>query len=198
MDPRTDGDSPELPASAVVASLVARHREFLAFLERRVGDRAAAEDLLQEAFVRGIDKAGALRDDEAAVAWFYRVLRNALVDHRRRSASGVRALEVGDDELLQDAETRGELEAVACKCVAELATTLKPDYALALKRIEVDGVSVKDFAAEVGITSGNAAIRVFRAREALRQQVHRSCRTCAEHGCLDCTCARSEGGHAGD
>jgi RNA polymerase sigma-70 factor (ECF subfamily) len=74
-----------------------------------------------------------------------------------------------------------------------LADTLKAEYASALKRIEVDGVSVKDYATETGISAGNAAIRVFRAREALRKQVSRSCGTCAEHGCLDCTCASTSG-----
>jgi hypothetical protein len=34
---------------------------------------------------------------------------------------------------------------------------------------------------------------VFRAREALRKQVAVSCGTCAEHGCLNCTCGESDG-----
>lgn len=75
-----------------------------------------------------------------------------------------------------------------------LAGTLKPEYASALKRIELDGLAVKDYAAEVGISSNNAAVRVFRAREALRKQVARSCGTCADHGCLDCACDTSKGG----
>lgn len=56
------------PKPEVVAKLVANHRRFLEFLERQTGDRVLAEDLLQEAFVRGIDRIGALRDDESAVA----------------------------------------------------------------------------------------------------------------------------------
>ena len=60
--------------------LVASHREFLAFLEPRLPSRALAEEILQSAFVRAMEKGGALRDEESAVAWFYRVLRNALID----------------------------------------------------------------------------------------------------------------------
>ena len=37
-------------------------------------------------------------------------------------------------------------------------------------------------------SSNNAAVRVFRAREALRKQVARACGACATHGCVDCTC----------
>lgn len=62
------------------------------------------------------------------------------------------------------------------------------EYADALRRIEVEGVSVKDYADRIGISSSNAGVRVLRAREALRKQVVRSCGTCADHGCLDCTC----------
>ena len=83
---------------------------------------------------------------------------------------------------------RGEV----CRCVARLADTFKPEYADALRRIEVDGVSVKDFAEEQGISTNNAAVRVFRAREALRRQVALSCGTCAEHGCLNCTCTTKD------
>ena len=75
-----------------------------------------------------------------------------------------------------------------CRCVSRLAETLKPEYADALRRIEVDGISVTSFADERGISKSNAAVRVFRAREALRRQVAASCGTCAEHGCLACTC----------
>lgn len=46
----------------VVATLVANHREFLAFVRRRVGDRAHAEEILQDAFVRSIDKLDTIRD----------------------------------------------------------------------------------------------------------------------------------------
>jgi RNA polymerase sigma factor (sigma-70 family) len=181
-----EDDAP--PAPDVVAVLVAEHREFLAFVQRRVGDRAVAEEILQDAFVRSLDKLDTVRD--TAVGWFYRVLRNAIIDHQRRRSAAARRL----DAYARDSDADGtddELHRVVCKCVGELAGTLKPEYATALRRIEIDGVSVKDYAREAGISSNNAGVRVFRAREALRKQVARSCGTCADHGCLDCTCARS-------
>jgi RNA polymerase sigma factor (sigma-70 family) len=185
---------PEVPlSSAVVSALVGNHREFLAFLQRRVGDRALAEDILQEAFVRGLHKLDTLENDESATAWFYRILRNAVIDHHRRRAAVDRKLESFATELEQHVEPVGDMRGAVCQCVGTLAGTLKPEYAEALRRVEVDGVAVKDYATEVGITSNNAAVRVFRAREALRKQVARSCGTCAEHGCLDCTCEGARG-----
>lgn len=183
----------EKPASPeLLGVLVQNHREFLRFLERRVGDRAVAQDILQEAFVRGMSKLDALHSEESLLAWFYRVLRNALADHYRRRASADRKLEAFAAEL-EDRVPAEEVHTAVCQCVARLADTLKPEYSEALRRIELDGVSVKDYAAEVGISSSNAAVRVFRAREALRKQVVRSCGTCADHGCFECTCAASGG-----
>lgn len=139
----------EAPLSpAVVTALVQNHRDFLAFLERRVGDRAQAEDILQEAFVRGLGKLGTLKKEESATAWFYRILRNAVIDHHRHRATASRRLEAFAAELESHLEPEGELMGVVCRCVAELAGTLKPEYADALRRIEIDGLTVKDYAVE--------------------------------------------------
>ena len=172
----------------VTRVLVDNHREFLRFLERRLGRRDLAEDILQEAFARGLEKLENLRDGESVVPWFYRTLRNATVDYYRRTKSSDRALAQFAEEIEKAEEPVDTVHAEVCKCVARLAGTLKPEYADALRRIEVEGASVGDFADEQGISKNNAAVRVFRAREALRRQVAASCGSCAEHGCLDCTC----------
>ncbi|MDB4973877.1 MAG: ECF-family polymerase sigma factor [Myxococcaceae bacterium] len=175
------------PSPALVAALVAHRREFLGFLERRLGDHALAEDLLQDAFVR-LDKLSRLRADESAVAWFYRVLRNAVIDHARRSGSKARALAAFAAEL-ETQDPTSEAHATVCQCIEQLKDTLKPEYRTALERIELEGASVAEFASEAGISASNAGVRVFRARAALRKQVARACGSCAEHGCLDCSCA---------
>ena len=184
----TEDATTETPAMTpdALGLLVENHREFLRYVERRVGNRATAEEILQDAFVRGMDRADEIRD--SVVGWFYRVLRNAVIDHQRRKASADRRLEEFAAELEVNERGNEELERVACACVARLAGTLKPEYADALRRIEVENVAVKDYAEAAGISPSNAGVRIFRAREALRKQVARSCGTCAAHGCLDCSC----------
>jgi RNA polymerase sigma factor (sigma-70 family) len=175
----------------VTEVLTANRAAFLAFLEPRVGSRALAEDILQEAFVRGLGRVEAVTE-ESIIAWFYRTLRNAAVDHHRRNQAAGRALAGFAAEIAaaeQSPSADPPLQAAVCQCVKRLAATLKPEYASALSRIEVDGVPVKDYAAEAGLSPGNAAVRIHRARAALRQQVSRSCGACAEHGCTDCTCS---------
>ena len=146
-------------SAETIRVLVDNHREFLRFLERRVGDRAVAEDILQDAFVRSMDKAGTVRESDSAIAWFYRALRNAVVDHHRRAGSASRALASFAAEVDESEQPKEEVADAVCGCVARLAETLKPEYAQAINEIDVGGKSVKDFAAAHGLSSGNAAVR---------------------------------------
>jgi RNA polymerase sigma-70 factor (ECF subfamily) len=115
-------------------------------------------------------------------------LRNAAVDQFRRRGAADRAHQAFARELeTQELSTR-EMEREICACVSRLASTLKPEYAEALHAIEVAGTPVKAFAEQKGLSSNNAAVRIFRAREALKKRVAQSCGTCAEHGCMNCTC----------
>lgn len=173
----------------MVRALVANHRRFLSFLERRVSAREAAEDLLQDAFVRRLPRVEQLRDGQAATGWFYQVLRNAIIDHHRRRGAEARAMERA--ALLSETESPAADEALlaeACRCVAQLLGTLKPEYAAARREVEMGDGSLADYAKAAGITVNNAAVRLHRARTAMRTQLLKSCGTCAEHGCLDCTC----------
>ncbi len=193
-EPQIEAEAARPIDADVKRVLVDNHREFLRFLERRLGRRDLAEDILQEAFARGLTKLESLRDGEAVVPWFYRTLRNATVDYYRRTKSADRALAQFAEEIETVEEPSEMMRGEVCRCVVRLANTLKPEYADALRRIEVDGVSVTSFAEEQGISKSNAAVRVFRAREALRRQVAVSCGTCAEHGCISCTCGTQDPG----
>jgi RNA polymerase sigma factor (sigma-70 family) len=175
------------PRDEMLGVLAGHRRAFLSFLERRVGHREVAEDVLQDAYARSLDKLP-LGSEESAVAWFYRVLRNAVVDHYRRGGASERALATLSRKLDEEAPPALDERNAVCRCVTRLSETMKPEYALALRRIDVEGVPVQEFAAEAGITANNARVRVFRARETLRKRVVRWCGSCAERGCVDCTC----------
>ena len=170
-----------------VEQLVATHRDFLSFLERRVESRAVAEDILQSAFARGLEH-GAEIPEEKVVAWFYRILRNAVIDHYRRRATSAKALETWQHEFPDTQQPDAELRNEICQCISGLLTTLKPEYRDALRVVDLQDGKLADLAQQAGITEQNAAVRVHRARAALRRDVQRACGTCAEHGCVDCCC----------
>jgi RNA polymerase sigma factor (sigma-70 family) len=159
---------------ADVDEMVLRRAKFVAFVASKVGDRALAEDLVQDAFAR-LDEH--VRDGEA---WLYRVLRNAVIDRARRERTRARALEAFAREL--PVAEGGE----ACRCVHAAKDALKPTYREALDRVELAGVALKDYASEAGISANSAAVRVHRARHALRERVSQTCSRC--QGCFDCDC----------
>jgi RNA polymerase sigma-70 factor (ECF subfamily) len=172
-----------LPPAALDV-LVGAHDRFLSFIERRVGSRAVAEEILQEALARSLASGGELRDGEAVTAWFYRILRNAIVDHHRKRGAEARALAAYAAELQSVGASDAELAETICQCAVALLDTLRPTHALALRRVELDGQPLAAFAKEQGITAGNAAVRLHRARQALRERLRHCC-----HSCLDCSCA---------
>jgi RNA polymerase sigma-70 factor (ECF subfamily) len=184
----SDSDTPAEESRAPVDVLLENHRAFLQYLERRVGNRELAEDILQDAFVKVIDRPDKAPVDEGVVPWFYRTLRNAAIDRFRRRGAAERAVDAFARELETRAQPDPEIEAEICACVGRLAGTLKAEYAEALRAIDVQGTPVKAFAEQRGISVSNAGVRVFRAREALKTRVRESCGTCAEHGCQNCTC----------
>ena len=137
--------------SAPLETLLENHRAFLRYLERRVGDRALAEDILQDAFAKVVARPEQAPTDEAIVPWFYRTLRNAAVDKFRRRGAADRAYEAFARELeTQDAPST-DMETEICACVSRLAATLKPEYAEALQAIEVTGTPVKAYAEQKGL-----------------------------------------------
>ena len=175
--------------SATASVLVENHRRFLAYLLRRVPNREIAEDILQEAFIRGLTKAPAAASSESIVGWFYRVLRNAIVDYYRHAGVEARAIErfaAETDDTVQPADP--ELFDTVCDCVRSLVGTLKPEYAAAITRVSLDGISPTAFAAETGISANNAGVRLHRAHKALKERVREVCNTCADHGCSPCSC----------
>jgi RNA polymerase sigma-70 factor (ECF subfamily) len=105
------------------------HRgRFLRSLERKTRSRELAEDVLQAAYVRALERGTPAVGDEGVVAWFQTMLRNAWLDRARRA--GVEgnvaqrlAAEAGD------ATTDPELRDAVCACVHDAIGELKPEYA---------------------------------------------------------------------
>jgi RNA polymerase sigma-70 factor (ECF subfamily) len=149
-----------------------------------VGDRAAAEDIVQNAYARMLERGGVPADDADALRWFYRVLRNAAIDYQRRHGAERRGLERFQQEPAAAPEPKRRL----CGCVRTALDTLKPHYQDILRRVEVDGASLAVAAAEAGITSGNAAVRLHRARRLLGERLRGICGSCSLDGCADCDC----------
>lgn len=182
---------PQAASSGVVSTLLQQRARFLNFVERRVDSRSVAEDILQTAFLRAVQQQEKLRQDESVVAWFYRILRNAVIDHYRHQAASGRMLEHWAREMETSVEPDAATRASVCECILEVLPELKPEYQQALRTVDLEEKSLKEFGEQAGISPTNAGVRAHRARQALKKQVVKACGACARRGCVDCDCARA-------
>ena len=169
----------------LVERLLDARGQFLAYIRGRVADPELAEDILQDSLLRAVRGAASLRDDERLLPWFSRVLHNAIVDaYRRRSTEHAH---VAPTEV-PDVAAEPSADADLCRCFEGLLPTLRPEYADLIRVVDLGGEAPAAAAERLGITPNNLKVRRHRARQALRLRLEETCRTCAEHGCLDCTC----------
>ena len=185
-----EGSQGTLPQQDLLRAVIAHRTAFMRFLTSRLQSTATAEDVLQTAYLKALEHGSELRDDESAVAWFYRILRNSVSDHYRRRAAQAKALEAFAAEIPESYEQ--ELRNNACACVQEIVADLKPEYRSAIERVDVAGLPVEEFAKSERISTNNASVRLHRARKAVAKHLTTICGACAEHKCLDCTCRRTQ------
>jgi RNA polymerase sigma-70 factor (ECF subfamily) len=184
-------------ASRIHRALLGERDRFRDFLERRVGSREVAEDLLQAAYAKALERAGQLRDEESAVAWFFRILRNSVVERSRREGAAARALERLASEIA-NTDPPEDAARTVCACIHNVLGTLKPEYEGALRAVDLDGGELRAFARDAGISPNNAAVRLHRSRQALRKRLVSMCGACARHNCIDCTCRRERAKESAD
>jgi RNA polymerase sigma-70 factor (ECF subfamily) len=166
--------------------LLAERGKLLAYVRGKLSHPELAEDVLQESLLKALRAAPDLQDEEKVLPWFYRILNNAIIDTYRRR--GVEAKYLEKYAHAQDWTLEPGDEATLCACFRELLPTLKPEYAELIEELELKEVDPAQVAERLDITRNNLKVRRHRARQALRQRLEETCRMCAHHGCLDCTC----------
>ena len=143
-----------------VELLFARYREpVYRFLRRRLRDRAAAEDLTQDTFVRALG--AAYRADGRERGWVFQIARNLARDYAR---VGVRRPPTVEFE---DGAAAAADHALALDIESALAGLSDDDREIFLLR-ETGGLSYAEIAGACAITPDAVRSRIHRARLALR------------------------------
>ena len=138
-------------------SLLANLNQFQAFARKRIADPHLAADVVQDSLLKAMKSAGTLREDENVVAWFYRILRNSIIDLYRRRATQTKAME---NLALDSPEDHAEL----CQCLDDVIATLKPEYAAVIRELDLKDRPMNDAAGELKTTANNLTVRLHRAR----------------------------------
>jgi len=155
----------------VLAAWGAHEKEILDFLSHRLGDRAMAEDLLQDVFLKAMRQRQGFCELENPRAWLFRVARNTLADHRRLSRPHTELPETMPAADTGERDPVDELDA----CVARNLTFLSPGDRAILDQCDLQGRTVAAFAAQEGIGLAAAKSRLLRARQRLRASLVQHC-----------------------
>lgn len=140
------------------------HAPVLNYVHRMVGDRALAEDLTQDAFVKAYRALPTTRPDLAFKAWIYRIATNTAISHlrRRKIVRWVPFLADQDHAYGESVE-----RSVGRRYDVEQALAKLPKhYAAVLLLRHYQGLSLAETAAALDITENAAKLRLFRARKA--------------------------------
>jgi RNA polymerase sigma-70 factor (ECF subfamily) len=147
------------------------------FVARRVTDPHLAADLTAEIFLAAVDSASSYQPDRGVPgAWLIGVARHVVATEFRRQSreravanriSGRRLLDA--DSLIR-IEERIDAERKARKVYEALASLPRRDRAL-MELVAIDGLSITEAAAVLGVKPGTARVRLHRSRARIQAQL---------------------------
>jgi RNA polymerase sigma-70 factor (ECF subfamily) len=156
---------------AIVRSLYEQHgRSLLAYATRLTGDRAAAEDVVQETLVRAWKHAATLSEERGSVrGWLLTVARNIVTDRARAKAA--RPQEVAESPATPPIERDHSQTVVDTMVVLEALDRVSPEHRDVLVELYYRGRSVNEAATALGIPPGTVKSRSYYALRALKAAI---------------------------
>lgn len=135
------------------------------FVFRYTKDKAVADDIVQDVFLKVHSKLGQLKESEKLAGWIFQIARNTITDYFRLKS---KAINVADIDW--EAERRPLNDCVS-GCLQDMMTTLPEKYKNALELTEFKNLSQLELAKELNISYSGAKSRVQRARQMLKEKM---------------------------
>jgi RNA polymerase sigma-70 factor (ECF subfamily) len=163
--------APQTNDEAIVRSLYEQHgRALLAYATRLTGDRAAAEDVVQETLVRAWKHSATLTEERGSVrGWLLTVARNIVTDRARARAA--RPQEVAESPATPPVERDHSQHVVDSVVVLDALDRVSPEHRDVLVELYYRGRSVNEAASALGIPPGTVKSRSYYALRALRAAI---------------------------
>ena len=138
-----------------------------------IGDRAIADDVTQQIFLKLFTAIGQFRGDSEFTTWLYRMVVNACLDERRRRR---RLVAWGETVAMRNpSEKKPQERQYACREIAEAVRTaisqLKPKFRLPILLKYIEGLSYDEIASVMGCSKGTVASRLNRAHGELAKRL---------------------------
>ena len=146
--------------------------ELRRFLISRASNPEAAEDLLQDVFLKAMAEGYDFCELTNARAWLFRVARNRLIDTQRTARATVDLTDVDPSEPQASNNPITQLQA----CIARNLPLLARGDREIIETCDLEGISQKAYAGEHGLTLPATKARIQRARQRLREKLMEHCR----------------------
>lgn len=160
---------------ACVAAAWAAHESALrGYLRHQLADEHAAEDLLQDVFVKAMRQGEAFCSLDNPRAWLFQVARHALIDRARVARPQVALHEIEHALEAPAEEALAPVDALS-GCVARVLGELAAEDAAVLRACDLEGMTQREFAEWHGLSLPAAKSRLLRARQRMRDQLTRAC-----------------------
>lgn len=162
------------PFTCVAVAWHAHEQELRKFLRHRLADDGAADDVLQDVFVKALRQGQRFCVLDNPRAWLFDVARHAMIDRLRAS----RSFELLDELVLAQPEAEPCCEPVdaLADCVRRSLPELTPADAEILQACDLDGETQRAYAERHGLTLTAVKSRLLRARQRLRGRITQACR----------------------
>ncbi|MET9489120.1 RNA polymerase sigma factor SigM [Nocardia sp. NPDC006630] len=155
------------------AELLRRHRDHLWQTALRASYTPEdAADSLQDALLSVHRGAGAFRGDAEVRSWLHRIVVNACLDRIRRNKLRC-TVPLPDESLLEPLYARDDFASLEASLVIDAALfTLPAEQRTALVAVELEGLSIAEAAALLGVPAGTIKSRCARGRRRLEEHLH--------------------------
>jgi RNA polymerase sigma-70 factor, ECF subfamily len=148
------------------------HQKLMVFIQGKVKDKAAAEDLLQDVFIKIQMNLGSLKEETKLQSWIFQIARNVVTDYFRSQKSGG---SIDDSfELIENENNQNVMPEVE-SWLGEFIDDLPEKYRDAIIYSEFEGIPQKELAKRLGISYTNARARVQRGRKLLKNNLEMCC-----------------------
>jgi RNA polymerase sigma-70 factor (ECF subfamily) len=150
----------------------------LRYLKRYVGDRAVAEDLLQETLLRINKGLPAFAGRSSVKTWTFAIASRVAADYLRQPERNVRIVELTEAEESSDVARTIDERLIVDEmntCVRQVIANLPDSYRTSLILHELEGLSVAEIAEICECSVATTKIRIHRARLRLKKALEAQC-----------------------
>lgn len=163
----------------VAAAWQAHEGALRGYLRHRLSDDNAADDVLQDVFVKAMRQGQGFCTVDNPRAWLFQVARNAVVDRLRTSHPHESLTDELAASLAQEAQPVAPVDALA-DCLSRTLSELSIEDAAILRACDIEGQTQRAFAQAQGLSLSAVKSRLLRARQRLRDRMSQACQVSFE------------------